>query len=131
MIWWSRNLINFVYFEISTNKKSYNLNLKLWFDCKVCLLMPCPSVGPKLFWTGKYILLWSGPNRFGDWSGPNHFVQVQIWLFWTNFFNLDLSKMIWTRTKQIGPVQKDWYILDQNYLDGPKSFWTCRRTRHY
>ena len=27
----------------------------------------------------------------------------------TNFYNLDLSKMIWTRPKQIGPVQNNWY----------------------
>ena len=30
------------------------------------------------------------------WSGPNNFGHVQIRLFWTNFYNLDLSKMIWT-----------------------------------
>ena len=35
--------------------------------------------------------------------------QVQIRLFWTNFYNLDLSKMIWTQPKQIGPVQNNWY----------------------
>ena len=53
---------------------------------------------------------------------PNCFGQVQIdlvmsksfWsgtirLFWTIFYNLDLSKMIWTQPKQIGPVQNDWY----------------------
>ena len=43
------------------------------------------------------------------WSGPNHFGQVQIIFFWTNFYNSDLSKMIWTRPKQIGPVQNDCY----------------------
>ena len=44
------------------------------------------------------------------WSGPNHFVQVYIRLFWTNFHDLDLSKMIWTRPKQIGPVQNNWCL---------------------
>ena len=29
-----------------------------------------------------------------SWSGPNHFGQVQIRLFWTNFYNLYLSKTI-------------------------------------
>ena len=53
--------------------------------------------------------------------GPNHFCQVQIRLFWTNFCNLDLTKTNWTGPKQL--------VLDQNYLDGPKSFWTHRRTR--
>ena len=33
------------------------------------------------------------------WSSPNHFGHVQIRLFWTNFYNLDLSKMIWTQPK--------------------------------
>ena len=42
------------------------------------------------------------------WSGPNHFGQFQIRLFWTNFYNLDLSKMIWTRPKRIEPTQNDW-----------------------
>ena len=41
------------------------------------------------------------------WLGQNHFGQVYIRLLWTNFY--DLSKMIWTRPKQIGPVQNDWY----------------------
>ena len=50
--------------------------------------MPCPSVGPK-------------QNDFGPpklfWLGPNDFYLVQMTLFWTNFYNLDLSKLIWTR----------------------------------
>ena len=54
--------------------------------------MPCHTIGPKLFWTGT--------NCFG---------QVQIRLFWANFYNLDLSKMIWTRPKQIRHVQNEWY----------------------
>ena len=61
------------------------------------------------------------PNCFGQlqinlvgsklfWSGPNHFGQVHIRLFWTVFFyGVDLSKMIWTRPKRIGPVQNDSY----------------------
>ena len=55
-------------------------------------------------------------------SGPNHFGQVQIRFLWTNFYDLVPTKIIWTRPKRIG--------LDQNDLDGPKSFWTHRRTRH-
>ena len=78
-------------------------------------LMPCPSIGPKLSWTVQIVLA-----RF--WLGPNPFGQVQIWFFWTNSYNLDLSKMIWTR-----PIK--WLVLDQNDLDGPKSIWTHRRTR--
>ena len=63
-----------------------------------------------------YKLFWSGPNCFGQVSGPSHFGQVQIKLFWTNFYNLDLSKMIWTQPKRIGTRPK--------LLDVPKSFWT-------
>ena len=50
------------------------------------------------FYRSKMLL--DCPNLFG-WiqtvlAGPNYFVQVQIRLFLTNFFNLDLSKMVWT-----------------------------------
>jgi hypothetical protein len=51
------------------------------------------------------------------------FGQVQIRAaLWTHFYNLDLSKMIWSRPKQIGSVQSN--------LDNPKSFWTYKRTKH-
>ena len=74
-------------------------------------LMPCPSIAP--IWTIQIILV----EYQSFWSGPNHFVQVQsilVWvgqikLFWANFYNLDLSKMIWTQPKEIAPVQNDWY----------------------
>ena len=56
------------------------------------------------------------------WTGTNCFGQVQIRLFWTIFYNLNLSKMNQTHPKRL--------VLDQNYLEGPKSFWTHRRTRH-
>ena len=70
------------------------------------------------FYRSKVIL--DRPNCFGRiqiilvgsesfWLGSNNFGQVQIRFLLTNFYNLDLSKMIWTRPKQIGPVQNDWY----------------------
>ena len=70
------------------------------------------------------------PNCFGRlqivlvesklfWSGPNHFGQVQIRLLCTNFYNLDPTKMIWTRPNQIGP--------DQNKLDSTKIKEGCNR----
>ena len=63
------------------------------------------------FYRSKMIL--DRPNRFGQiqtvlvgsklfWSGPNYFGQVLIRFLFTNFYNLDLSKMIWSRPKQIG-----------------------------
>ena len=71
--------------------------------------MPCPSMGPK----SKMIS--DCPNCFGRvqtvlvwWklflSDPNHIDKVQIRLLWNNYYNLDLSKMIWTRPKQIEPM---------------------------
>jgi hypothetical protein len=59
-------------------------------------LMPCPSMGPKLFWTVQIVL--DCPNCFGRVqivlvrsksfrSGPNHFGQVHfsglIFIIWT------------------------------------------------
>ena len=63
--------------------------------------MPCPSIGPKWFLTFKIVLVGS----ILLWSGPYHFGQVQIRLFWTNFYNLDLSKMVGTRPKLFGPIE--------------------------
>ena len=72
--------------------------------------MPYPSLDPKLFWTIQNVLDHS--KCFGRvqivlimsklfWSGTNHFGQVLIRLFWTNFYDLDLSKMIWTRPNEL------------------------------
>ena len=61
-------------------------------------LMPCPSICPKVL--DGYKLLR---------SGPNHFDQVQIRLFWTNFYNLNLFLLISTWPKRIEPVLKNWY----------------------
>ena len=38
------------------------------------------------------------------WLGPNHFSWVQIKIFWTDFYNLDLTKTNWDTSKMIG-----WY----------------------
>ena len=79
--------------------------------------MPCPSIvqndlgWSKLFWTVQIIL--DRYKLFGHVQFflpcPKHFGQVQIRLFFTNFYNLDLSKMILTGPKQIGLVQNNWY----------------------
>ena len=44
------------------------------------------------------------------WSGSNQTFLVYF------FCNLDLSKMIWTRPKQIGPVQNNWYSTKMIWL---------------
>ena len=72
-----------------------------------------------LFYSSKKNL--DRPNHFGwapiilvrsksFWLGPKHFGQGHIRLFWAIlFFNLDLSKMIYTRPKQIVLFKNDWY----------------------
>ena len=79
--------------------------------------MPCTSIAPNHF--GQVPIILVGSKLF--WSGPKHFGQGQIRLFWANFYSLDLSKMIWTGLKQIGPVQNDCYSTKmiwtvQNYV---------------
>ena len=66
--------------------------------------MPCTSIAPNHF--GQVPIILVGSKLF--WSGPKHFGQGQIRLFWDNFCNIDLTKMIWTQSKQIGHVQNDW-----------------------
>ena len=63
---------------------------------------------------GRVTIILDGTNLF--WSGTNHFGQVQTKKFSSEKSNLNLTKMIWTRPKQ--------FVLVQNNLDGPKSFWT-------
>ena len=70
--------------------------------------MPAPKSfldRPNCFWRVQIVLVRS--KSF--WLGPNHFGQVQIRLFWTNFYNSDLSRMIWTRPKWFGPNQNNFY----------------------
>ena len=73
---------------------------------------------PKWFWIVQIILVeyqsfWTCPIRFG---------QVQIIKISQEKSNLNLTKMIFTWPKRFWP--------DQNNLDGPKSFWFYRRTKH-
>ena len=62
--------------------------------------------------------------------GPDHYGQVKIIkkssikveLEEPDQNDLDLTKTVWTRPKHFATVQ--------NNFNGPKSFWTNRRTRH-
>ena len=65
------------------------------------MILDCPNC------FGQVQLILIGSKLF--WSGPNHFGHVQIRFFWTNFYNLNLSKTIWTQPKRIEPVQNVWY----------------------
>ena len=53
---------------------------------------------------------------------PIHFGQVQIIKISPGNLDLNLTKIIWTWPKQ--------FVCVQNNLDGPKSFWTYKRTGH-
>ena len=73
-----------------------------------------PSSNALSFYRAKMIL-----DRYKlFWLGLNHFCQVQIKLFQAIFYNLDLSKIILTRPKRIGPVQNNWYLT--------KRIWTVQ-----
>ena len=61
--------------------------------------MPCPSIGPKYFWSVQIVL-----DRYKPfWMGPICFGWVLLLIF------LDLSKMICTCKKQFGPVLNNLY----------------------
>ena len=74
--------------------------------------LSCPSIDPKSFWINCFgwVQIFLVRSKL-FWSGPNHFGQVQIILFWTNFYDLDLSKskVIWSRPKRrpnhFGPIE--------------------------
>ena len=83
------------------------------------LLIPCP----KLFWTVQITL-------FEYQLGPICFSRVQIIKIIADKSNLNLTKMIWIWLKQFSPDQNSLYVPFQNNVDGPKWFWTHRRTRH-
>ena len=68
--------------------------------------MPCPSM-----YGSKMIL-----------DRPNHFGWIQIKKNSPEKSNLNVTKMIWMRSK--------FFLHVQNNLDGPKLFWTYRRTWH-
>ena len=67
------------------------------------------------------VLLWVqidfGPSK-SFWSSTNHFGQVQIIKISPEKSNLNLTKRIWTRPKQLGP--------DQNNLYPSKTIWTVQ-----
>ena len=73
-------------------------------------IMPCPSMGTKLFWTVQIILLeyqsfWTGPICFG-WVQIYHSRQVQAIKISPEKSNLNLTKIIWTRPNQFGPAKQ-------------------------
>ena len=73
--------------------------------------MPCPSLGPKRFWSVQFVL--DGSNLF--WlvqtilDGSEVFWTCFLCLFWTGQKCFDQSKMVW---------------IDQNELNQSKTNWT-------
>ena len=96
-------MIIFVPIYITSAKQLLSLQLdfhtatrnKEILNHKVNFLMPCPSIGPKLFWIVQIIL-----DRYKSfWLGPNHFGRIQIIFV---MFKLDFSGLffiIWTYPK--------------------------------
>ena len=94
---------------------------------KIYLLSNFLSSNTLSFYGSKIIL--DRPNNFGwvpifldesnlFWFGPNHFGQVQIIEITPEKYNLNLTKMIWTRPKRFGPDQKNLY--------SSKTIWTVQ-----
>ena len=79
----------------------YVLSFRRGFRSVWASYMPYPFIAPKWFWTVWIILVgsklfWLVPDNFGS-------VQIiQISFLLANFYDLDLSKMIWTQPKQLG-----------------------------
>ena len=78
----------------------------------------CLSLGPNWIWTVQINLV----NYQPFWMRPIHFGWVQIIKISSEKSNLNLMKIILTRTKRFGP--------DINNLYSPKQFWINWRTRH-
>ena len=103
--WWYQRLVpsarSIWKFELNLNCQSplKYTNALSFYSSKMTL--DCPNH------FGRVPIVLVGSKSF--WSGPKHFGQGQIRLFWANFYNLDLTKMIWTQPKQIRPVQNYWY----------------------
>ena len=57
---------------------------------------------------GQVQIVMDGSNLF--WSGPNHLGQVQIIKISPEKSNLNLTKMIWTRSKQLALDQNNLYL---------------------
>jgi hypothetical protein len=68
--------------------------------------MPCPSLGPKLFWTVQIILV----EYQSFWTCPIRFKQVQIKKICPEKSDLNLTKMIWTQPNQIELDQNNLYL---------------------
>ena len=73
--------------------------------------MPCPPMGPKLFWTVQIILdhpnyfvrvliVLDGPNSF--WSSSSQFGQIQIIKINPEKYHFNLTKINLTRPNQFG-----------------------------
>ena len=65
--------------------------------------MPCPSMGPKWFWTVQIILV----EYQSFWVGPIHFGQTQIVLDRFKLQKLGQKNQIWTWPEFFGPNQNN------------------------
>ena len=86
---------------------------------------PCLSMDPKWFWSS---------TRQSFWTGHIHFVQVQIIKISPEKSNLNLTKMIWTRPTQFGPIEgQDISILTSDLFSRNskrRNNWTKMEMKH-
>ena len=75
-------------------------------------LMPCPSIGSKLFWTVQIILV----EYQSFWTGSIYIGWVKIILDRPKFWKLVWKNLIWT--------WQNWYGPKQNNFDSTKIIWT-------
>ena len=101
------------------NNEFWLLNIEYRFrgTCWNKSLMPCPSMGPKWFWTVQIILV--EYKLFG--TNPICYGRVQIILNRSKLLKLVQKNIIWTQPKWFGP--------DQNDLVPTKKNWTVQNHR--
>ena len=85
--------------------------------------MPCPSTGPKMFWTGPNILS-QAKNWIAITANPKDFVLAQK----PNLLNGN-NLLFWHNKFGTGTICKSIFGLIQKFCTSPKHFGTCRRTR--
>ena len=108
---------NFPGLTITTDH--YNICIVL-IHC-ICILIPCPSIGPKWFWNVQIVL--DVYKLF--WSGPNHFGRVQIILVRFKLYFSGLIFIIRICPKWFGPDQNK-LVPSKMIATRPKWFWQSK-----
>ena len=90
------NVTNYVWhYKNESEQLEFKLETLIWIYALSLYRFKMVLDRPNCFGWIQIVLV--GSKSF--WSGPNHFGQVQIRFLLTNFYNLDLVKMICTQPK--------------------------------